>query len=147
MMNQSTWGQTPWYRIGFAFAAVGIGAILGAMVIWLDSPLLAVAGLVGLLFAVFAALNVEVALLALISITFVRLSDVLMKDYGLPSIAKPFIALMIIGVVLRWLFYSRPPRGWLRAAVLVGIWGVMVFASLIYAADFRRIPGIRVETY
>lgn len=128
--------QQTWLPVGYALVAVTIGGVLGYTVTQLSNPLIAVAGVFGLIVALICVINVEIGALILIAITFVRLSDVLVGDYGLPSIAKPFIALILVGIVLRWVFYSHPPRGWLSVAFLVSLYGLMVFLSLIYANDY-----------
>lgn len=122
----------------FGLMAVLLGGLTGVAVVWLGKPLWAVAGVLGMFLALISMLNAEVGLLGLLFITFIRLSDVLVRFYGLPSIAKVFIGLMLVGIALRWFFYRLPPRGWLRAARLVGLWGLMVFTSLIYATNFER---------
>jgi len=127
-----------WISLGFGLAAATLGGFIGVAVVWLGKPLWAVAGVLGMLVALTSMLNAEVGLLGLIFITFIRLSDVLVRFYGAPSIAKIFIGLMLVGIILRWLFYSQPPRGWVRALFLVMLWGVMVFTSLIYATNFDR---------
>lgn len=127
-----------WISLTFGLLAVVLGTVTGVAVVWLGKPLWAVAGVLGMFVALTSMLNAEIGLLGLLFITFIRLSDVLVKFYGAPSIAKLFIGLMLVGIVLRWIFYRQPPRGWLRALLLVALWGVMVFTSLIYATNFDR---------
>ena len=134
--RQAPGQQLTWLSAAYGLAAVVIGGAFGYVVTKLDNPLIVIAGLFALIAALICMINVEVGMLVLLLITFIRLSDVLVGDYGLPSIAKPFIALLLVGIVLRWIFYSHPPRGWLDVVFLVGLYGLMVFLSLIYAADF-----------
>jgi O-antigen ligase len=136
MFFRQAMNRIPWLTLGYGLAAVGLGAVLGYAVVRLDNPLIAVAGLFGGMAALICVLNVEIGVMALVGITFIRLSDVLVNFYHLPSIAKPFIALLLVGVVLRWIFHSSPPRGWTRAVLLIGLFGVVVFLSLIYADNF-----------
>ncbi|GAB4501963.1 MAG: hypothetical protein Fur0035_15080 [Anaerolineales bacterium] len=138
MLSQRFSLSGAWIPVTFGLLAVLLGGATGVAVVWLGKPLWAVAGVLGMFVALTSMLNAEVGLLGLLFITFIRLSDVLVKFYGAPSIAKPFIGLMLVGIALRWFFYRRPPRGWLRAALLVALWGVMVFTSLIYATNFDR---------
>lgn len=126
------------YLIGRGLLAIGTGGGLGFLLVWLDNPLIAVIGFIGALVGIIMALNVDLGLLALIFMTFTRFSDVLVNNHGLPSIAKPFILLLAVGIVVRWLLYNRPPRGWDRALLLVGAYGVVVILSLIYAKDYIR---------
>lgn len=80
----------------------------------------------------------EAGLLILIFISYIRLSDVLIEYHGLPSVAQPFIVLLLAGVIFQWIFFRRPAKGWIRAVILVGLYGIVVFTSLLYAADFER---------
>lgn len=126
------------YLIGYGLLAIGAGVGLGVLLVWLDNPVMAVVGVIGAIAGVIMALNVDLGLLALVFMTFIRLSDVLVNDHGLPSVAKPFILLLAVGILVRWLLYNRPPRGWDRAFFLVGAYGVVVSLSLIYADDYTR---------
>jgi putative inorganic carbon (hco3(-)) transporter len=137
MLLRSETSNTWFSTVIVALLAIGLGGVIGFS-LFKFPPVYVVGGLFGLIGVVIALINVELGLLALLAITFTRFSDVLVKFYSAPSIAKPFIVLMLVGVVLRWLFYRRPPRGWLKAALLVGMYGALVFLSLFYAADYQR---------
>lgn len=138
MLPHQTNNQPLSYLIGRGLFAIGLGGGLGFLLVWLDNPLFAVIGFVGVLAGIIMALDVDLGLLALIFMTFTRFSDVMVNHHGLPSIAKPFILLLAVGIAVRWLLYNRPPRGWIRALLLVGAYGVVVFLSLIYAKDYVR---------
>jgi putative inorganic carbon (HCO3(-)) transporter len=138
MLSHQTNNQPLSYLIGQGLLAIGIGGGLGLLLVWLDNPIMAVAGVVAVLAGIVMALNVDLGLLVLVSITFIRLSDILVNNHGLPSIAKPFIGLLAVGIGIRWVFYNRPPRGWVQAFLLVGAYGVVVSLSLIYAMDYTR---------
>jgi putative inorganic carbon (hco3(-)) transporter len=138
MLPQQTNNQSLLSLIGRGLLAIGLGGGLGLLLVWLDNPLIAVVGFIGALAGIIMALNVDLGLLALGFMTFTRFSDVMVNDHGYPSIAKPFILLLAIGIVVRWLLYNRPPRGWDRALLLVGAYGVVIFLSLIYARDYVR---------
>ena len=138
MLPQQTNNQSLLSLLGRGLLAIGVGGALGLLLVWLDNPIIAVVGFIGALAGIIMALNVDLGLLALGFMTFTRFSDVLVNDHGLPSIAKPFILLLAIGIVVRWLLYNRPPRGWDRAFLLVGAYGLVVFLSLIYARDYVR---------
>lgn len=117
--------------------AVGLGAILG-IVVSKFSPLYVVAGVLAIVMALITVLNVELGLLALVVITYTRLSDVLVHTYQAPSIAKPFIGLLIVAIAVQWLFFKKkPPRDWGKAAILASLYGLIIFASLFYSASFE----------
>jgi O-antigen ligase len=126
------------FMIGQGVLALGVGGGLGLLLIGLDNPILVTVGFIAILAGIVIALNVNLGLLALIFITFTRFSDVMVNDHGLPSMFKPLILLLAIGIGLRWLIYNQPPRGWLRAFIFVGAYGVVVSLSLIYADDYTR---------
>jgi putative inorganic carbon (hco3(-)) transporter len=120
--------------------AVGLGGVIG-FALYKFEPIYVVAGVLAAIVALITILNVEIGLLALVVITYTRLSDVVVHTYNAPSIAKPFMGLLIVAIVLQWLFYARPPRNWGKATLLVLAFGVVTFASLFYASDFTLAVG------
>lgn len=138
MLSSQTHKKNTLFLIGQGVLAVGLGGGLGLLLTELDSPILVTVGVIGVLAGIIMALNVDLGLLALIFITFTRFSDVLVNDHGLPSISKPFIFLLAIGIGVRWLLYVQPPSGWGRTFILVGVYGVVVSLSLVYADDYTR---------
>lgn len=125
-------GWVPWLLL---ILSLGLGAALGGAVSVLAKPLYAAAGLIGALVALICLLNAEVGLYILAAITYLRLSDVLVNFYHAPSIAKPFIALMVGVVILRWMYYDSPPRNSVKTVLLVIAYGLAIFLSLFHAAD------------
>ncbi len=75
----------------------------------------------------------EYGLLVLIFITFARISDVLIKYHGAPSVAKVFIPALLVVIIARWLLFRIEPSPWLTTAVVLGIYGMVGVASLLYA--------------
>jgi putative inorganic carbon (hco3(-)) transporter len=118
-----------------ALLAIGIGGAIGFSLNKFP-PIYVVAGLMAAIVAIVTIIKVELGLLALVVITYTRLSDVLVRTYNAPSIAKPFIGLLLVAIVLQWFFYARPPRNWGKAALLVLGNGLVIFISLFYAADY-----------
>jgi O-antigen ligase len=100
------------------------------------SPLYLIVGLVGVIVSIITIFNPELGLLALVVITYIRLSDVAVHYYNAPSIAKPFVAFLIVVIFLQWLFYAKPARNWEKAAFLVFGYGLVIFLSLFYASNF-----------
>lgn len=113
----------------------------GGMVVFsflLPNPLWLWAGLLGMTVLVATARNSDTGLLLLILITYTRLSDVLVHDHALPSVAQPYVALLGGAILVRWLLSSRSPRGWERSTLLVLFYGAVSLASLVIAADYAR---------
>lgn len=73
-------------------------------------------------------------LAALAFITYTRFSDVLIRNYGLPSIAEPLVGLLLLAIIGRWVSGHRS-EDWVAPALLLASIGVVRFASLLYAAD------------
>jgi putative inorganic carbon (HCO3(-)) transporter len=116
--------------------AVGIGSVLG-FALSKFPPIYVVAGELALVISLITFTNIELGLLALIVVTYTRLSDVLVHTYGAPSIAKPLIGLLLAAIAFQWVFYARSPRGWEKTAVFVFLYGIVIFASLFYSASFE----------
>jgi putative inorganic carbon (hco3(-)) transporter len=135
MVGKSFLGHVSWLPIFLVFLAIGLGIVLGLGVAVLDNPIYVVAALIGGIVALVCVLNGEVGLYILVAITYLRLSDVLVSVYGAPSIAKPFVALMIGVVILRWWFYDTPPRGAFKAFLLILAYGLVISLSIFHASD------------
>lgn len=98
MLSSQTHKKNTLFLIGAGCTCGWIRRGLGLLLTELDSPILVTVGVIGVLAGIIMALNVDLGLLALIFITFTRFSDVLVNDHGLPSISKPFIFLLAIGI-------------------------------------------------
>jgi putative inorganic carbon (HCO3(-)) transporter len=135
MLSRNETSNTRFSTVIVALLSIALGGVIGFSLSKF-SPIYVVGGLFGLIFVFIAILNAEVGLLALLAITFLRLSDILVNQYHAPSIAKPFVLVLLVGIALRWFFYNQPLRGWVKASLLVGMYGLMVLISLTYATDF-----------
>lgn len=122
----------------YVFLALLFGVGIGLSITFSTSPLIVAALIVGGVFAVITLVNVELGLLLVILMLYLRISDIAVNVYGLPSVARPFIAFLIAAAIIRWTVTKNWPGGWLRAFLLVGLYGIVVFTSMFYAADFTR---------
>lgn len=136
-LNHSTPRQELFIQVAFGVAAVVIGVILGILIPGLNDPLLITAGVVAVIFALVTFTNIEFGLLVLVFMTYTRFSDVLVKFHNAPSIARPYIVLLVIAILFNWFLNARIARGWTRSAGLVLAYGVVVFASIFYATDVQ----------
>jgi len=127
--------QSAW---GFLILAVIFGAGIGLAITMSANPLIVTGVILAGLFVAMSLINVELGLLVLILMLYLRLSDIAVNVYGLPSLARPFIALLIAAAAVRWVLDGSLPRGWFRALFIVGFYGLVVFISLFFAADFSR---------
>jgi O-antigen ligase len=129
----------------FSLVALGVGMAIGGLVgsaASLPRLLLVILGLV----VVGAAIaRRDCGLLALVFMTYTRFSDALVHTYGMPSIAQPFIFLLLVSIVVRWGVAGIRPVGWERAAVLLLAYGLAGLASLLYATDTVRAQEALVD--
>lgn len=122
----------------YVLLALAVGAAVGAFVAGQPGVLLTVGLVAAALAAVTIVARVEAGLVVLLFISYLRVSDVLITNFNAPSIFRPFVAFLGLIILVRWIRYGMRDRSWIRAAVLVGVYGVVVFLSLIYANDFER---------
>jgi O-antigen ligase len=128
------------------FLALLAGSGLGLAVLWVDNPLVLAVPIAGALVLLLVLRDAEIGLLALVFMTYIRLSDVLIDQHNLPSLAKLFVPFLFGIILLRWWLYKERPGGWQKAGLLFGIYGLVVAASSFYALD----PGLTqfgVENY
>ncbi len=114
---------------------VGIGIVLGLIVIWFSSPMKILAVAVGLLFILFTIIKIEWGLLFLVFTTYTHFSTVVIEYHGAPSIAKLFVVLLLLCIFIRWIIYGEQPTGWVPLTVLISVYGLIGFASILYSAD------------
>lgn len=70
---------------------------------------------------------------------FMRMSDVLRGEYGLPSLFMAVAPGLVLLAVGRWLFLGTPVgRGWKPAVWLLVLYGAVCSASFMYATESDR---------
>ena len=119
--------------------ALLLGAAVGIAVNKINQPLYILVGLVGLLSFIAAIASVEFGLLFLVFITYTRFSDVIVHYHNAPSVAKSFIVLLIVAILFRWAIFNEKPDGWQLPLLLIGAYGLVGFASILYAQDPTRV--------
>ncbi|MDJ0757706.1 MAG: O-antigen ligase family protein [Ardenticatenaceae bacterium] len=123
----------------FLILSILSGLAIGILAWFVDSPAYLIMGILVALIGYLMVRNIEYGLVALIFVTYIRLSDVLIKFHGAPSIAK-FLAVALMGIVLlRWVLFNEKPASWIKPAVYLGIYGLIGFASLLYADNSSRV--------
>ena len=128
--------DTGMVRLLSGMAAIIIGIAAGILVAFSSSPLVPI-GIAVALVAVFATIKrIELGLLALIFMTWTRLSDIAIKYHNVPSITQWFFVFLLALILIRWLIQDERPQGWLRALVLIGGYGMVGMASLFFATDY-----------
>lgn len=107
--GQREQGTTRAEALGLA-TAIAAGVVVGTLVALLGGAMLAVAA-AGALVVYLALVAPEVAVVALIFITWTRLSDIAVTEHGLPSITQPLVLLLAIGAAVHWRRLGGTPPG------------------------------------
>lgn len=114
-------------------ACLCIGVVAGVAVGAVGS--LALVVFFGMIAVFVTILQPDLGLAAFVVITYLQLSDVLIKFHGLPSIAQP-MAVFLVGLVgLRLIFFQEWPARWGNAVLVLGLYSVAVYASIFTAYD------------
>lgn len=116
-----------------ALAAVFFGVAAGVLIVVFDQPVYIILGVAGLLVFAATIYSTQFGLLILIFISYTRFSDVFTEFHNSPSIAKPYIALLLVAILLRWVVFRVPPKGWVIPTVLFGMLLLVGLGSLIYS--------------
>jgi O-antigen ligase len=125
-----------WPVLASSVVALGAGIAAGLLVVSVSSVLKLCAMVLGLGVVLGSMVRVEWGLLVLVFMTYTRFSDALVHYGGAPSLAQPFVCVLLLAIVVRWGWYGIRPVGWERAALLMTAYGLVGLASLLYAADF-----------
>lgn len=123
----------------FTLLAILVGGAAGFLVMEIDRPTYILAGLVGLAVFFGTVFSVEFGLFALVFLTYTRLSDIAVHMHNAPSIAKFFVVLLVVAILIRWAIFQERPEGWLRPAIIFGLYGLIGVASIFSASDPTRV--------
>ena len=124
-----------------AILAIVLGIVVGLVINYVNNPAYVLIGLLSLIGFVATVISVEFGLLMLVFITYTRFSDIAVHTYNAPSIAKSFIAILLIGVFIRWIVTHERPRGLLLPTVLVAAYGLVGLTSLLYAPNQQAVEA------
>lgn len=125
-----------WAVTASAVAAVALGTGAGFAAVALPRPLLVVIGAVGVLVAVLTVTDAGWALSALAAFAVLNLANVATDFHGAPSLFQPLLALVALGIALRWATRAERPVGGGRATVFIGLYAAVALTSLLVASDF-----------
>lgn len=121
--------------------AVLLGALSGIAVVYLDQPFYILMGLAGLIVFLLSVYSAEFGLFVLVFISYTRFSDIITEFHGFPSVAKPFVAILVVSIFVRWAVFGERPKGWLNPLVLFGLLSLTGFVSLLYSPVPDRVWG------
>ena len=123
----------------FIVAAIVVGGGVGIAVVKLNHPTYIIVGAIALAVFVASIFSIQFGLLALVFSTYTRLSDVAVHAHNIASVARPLVVLLIIAILIRWAIFRERPKGWEKAAILLGVYGLVIFMSLLYATNTTRV--------
>jgi O-antigen ligase len=123
----------------FIPVAILLGALSGILVVFLGQPTTILLALVGLLVFLAALYSSQFGLFILVFISYTRFSDVFTEFHNSPSIAKPFLVLLVVSILLRWVISREAPQGWYGPTLLFGLVLIGEFASVIYSPVPERV--------
>lgn len=128
-------------RLSLLYAALSvvIGSGIGLLITGTSNPFFIILAVGGLFVVVATVASVELGLLLFVFITYTRFSDIAIDLYNAPSVAKFFVGLLIVAVFIRWALLGERPEGWQVPAVLLGLYGLVGFLSLMYAKSSESV--------
>lgn len=144
MTTKQALSKINWLSLAFGALAVGAGGVAGLLISEVSNPLMVFASVAGLLAVFGMLLRPELGLLALIFMIYTRFSDVLVDVHGLPSIAKLFVPLLLLIILVRWGVYGQRLENWKLPTLLLAGYGLIGFSSLLYAAEPARVQDALV---
>lgn len=121
--------------LAYALFAALFGIVAGMLVNYINNPVYVLVGLTGLIGFIATIASVEFGLLLLVFITYTRFSDIAVHVYNAPSVAKSFIVLLLLAIFIRWAILNERPRGLVLPAFMVVAYGLVGFASMLYAPN------------
>ena len=133
---QQSPGRTTFLYVALALV---IGSLIGLLITGLNEPFLILLLTGGLVVIVATVASVEVGLFLFIFITYTRFSDNAIDFYNAPSVAKFFVALLIIAILIRWAILGERPMGWQVPAIVLVFYGLIGFLSLMYARSSESV--------
>ena len=64
-----------------------------------------------------------------------------MEFQGFPSVAKPFLVILVVAILVRWVLFHERPEGWLKPAIMFGCLSLTGLLSLFYSPVPDRVWG------
>ena len=99
----------------------------------MENYILALVAIAGIIATVTMLLRPTYGMLLLIFITFIRLSDVMVRTHGLPSFDKIFVPVLGIIFLVRWGIYYEKPVAWGTTLAFVSSYLVLGLISMLHA--------------
>lgn len=134
--NKFTYQYNKNHKLVLLFVGISIlgGGAIGFLIVH-TSAFLVFWLLFGLISVLVILYKSEYALLAMIFIAYTYASNVLIVNYGLPSLMKPLMGLIVFLIFFRWIVFKEKPKGWQRSILVISGYGFIGVTSFLYATD------------
>lgn len=126
------------FPVLFGILAVALGAAVGIYTGHTPSLLEAGAIILGIVIIMFIFSDLDIGLIILVVINYLRISQIGITYYGAPPTALPLTLLIILAIAVRWILTKEPPKGWLGGSILIGSYGIVIFMSMFVAEDYSK---------
>ena len=92
----------------------------------------------GVVVAIGAIRQPALGFAGLLLLIFTQLNQVLdLYHDGVPSPARPLVALLVVVILVRTLLYRERPIGWIRTSFILGLYILFLLISMINAQDYE----------
>ncbi|MFN8413460.1 MAG: O-antigen ligase family protein [Anaerolineales bacterium] len=122
-----------WSFVGVIALAIFLGVAVAFGVN--KTGILTVLAVFGLIFLIVAVGRPDVSIIGFAFVLYLNLSDILVSQ-GYPSVAKPFVALLAVILLIRWLVFKDEFKGLSRPFLLIGLYTFFGSISLFFADSF-----------
>ncbi len=126
-----------WLIFGFAILSLLIGAAVAYLVG--STGLLSILITSIIVLIIIAVLYPGLALFGLLFVVYINLSDVLINYHGLPSIAKPLVAIVFGIILIRAAVFKDRFRGWQSFVFLAVVYGLIGVIPMLIATNYSAV--------
>lgn len=92
----------------------------------------------GVIVAVASIRQPALGFAGLLLLIFTQLNQVLdLYHEGIPSPARPLVALLVVVIFVRILLYGERPAGWIRTSFILGLYILFLLISMVNAQDYE----------
>jgi len=135
--SQSEGQNWTWWTLRFAIVSMLVGAAIAYLVGETGLFSLLITPIIILI--IIAVLYPELALLGLLLVVYMNLSDVLINFHGLPSIARPVVGVVLGIVLIRAAVFKARFHRWRSFVLLVAVYGLTGIIPMLIATDYEGI--------
>jgi O-antigen ligase len=124
-------------------SVVGLLAICAVLAIsylisQIQNPLKIIIFLAGIIVLILSFIRIDWCFLALVFITYTNLSEVMIEYHSMPSVAKLYVVILLLFIMLRWILYGEQPGGNLVIFLILILYIASISITLLYANESSR---------